>query len=163
MNSDNYKINAILVLEVLGKPKEHLVEVLEELAKRIGEEKGVTLVSKNTVEPVELEKNPGMFTCFSEIEIEIKEPLILAILMFKYMPAHIDIVSPEYIPMTNKGYNDILNELVRRLHGYDHVARVLQAEKAMIERQLGELKSKEIPTEKPIKDSSKKKVSKKKK
>ena len=55
------------------------------------------------------------------------------------MPAHMEIISPEKISLTNNGYGDILNELTRRLHGYDEVARVLQAEKQILTNQLEKL------------------------
>jgi hypothetical protein len=148
MSSEIKKITAMLVIEVLGKPAEHLAEALEDLIKKIDAEKDVEVISKKISEPKELEKNKGMFTNYAEIEIELENPLVLAMLLFKYMPAHVDIISPEHIPMTNKGYNDILNELVRRLHGYDHVARVLQAEKVMLQKKIDELTPKEKPKKK---------------
>ena len=142
MSSDKQKINTIFVIEVLGKPVEHLKEALEEIIDKINAEKNVKVVSKSIAEPTELPKNPGMFTSYAEIEIELEDPLALAILVFKYMPAHIDIVSPEHLSLTNKGFNDILNELARRLHGYDHVARVIQAEKEVLEKKVKELSPK---------------------
>lgn len=155
MSSDKQKITAILVIEVLGKPPEHLKETLEDLIRQIDAEKGVEVTSKIIAEPTELPKNPGMFTDYAEIEVELEDPLTLAILMFKYMPAHVEVVSPEFITIPNDGYNGILNELVRRLHGYDHVARVIQAEKAMMQKKIEELSPKDG---KPvIKKTSKKK------
>ena len=142
MSSDKSKINTMLVIEVLGRPPEHLKEALEDIIKRIGEEKNVKVISKKIAEPKEVEKNPGMFTTFGEIEVETKDMLTLAILVFKYMPAHIDILSPENITMTNKNHNEILNEVARRLHSYDHVARVIEAEKKILEKKIEELKSK---------------------
>ena len=85
------------------------------------------------------ENKKGFYTTFAEIEVEVEEILYLAILMFKYMPAHIEIVEPELIVLTNNGWNDILNELTRRLHGYDEVARVLQVEKDILEKKLREV------------------------
>ncbi|MBT4375765.1 hypothetical protein HOD29_00100 [archaeon] len=142
MSSDKQKINTIFIIEVLGKPVEHLKEALEEIIGKIGAEKNVKIVSKSIAEPTELPKNPGMFTSYAEIEIELENPLALAILVFKYMPAHIDVIEPEHLSLTNKGFNDILNELARRLHGYDHVARVIQAEKQMLEKKVKELSPK---------------------
>ena len=115
-------IAAVMILEAIGKPPEHLTEALENLIKEIEKEKGVTILTKKINEPVEVE-----------------EILHIAVLMFKYMPAHIEIISPELIVLTNNGWNDILNELTRRLHGYDEVARVIQVEKNILEKKLREL------------------------
>jgi len=157
MSSDKKNINAILVIEILGKPPEHLKEALEGLISQIGNEPGVEVLSKNIAEPTELPKNSGMFTTYGEIEVEVKDPLTLSVLMFKYMPAHIDIISPENFIMTNKDYNEILNELTRRLHGYDHLARVIQSEKLILEKKLRELTPKEEKEKTPSKKISKKK------
>jgi len=132
-------IAAIMILEAIGKPPEHITEALENLIKEIEKEKGVTILNKKINEPIEMEKQKGFYTTFAEIEVEVEEVLHIAILMFKYMPAHIEIISPELIVLTNNGWNDILNELTRRLHGYDEVARVIQVEKSILEKKLREL------------------------
>jgi len=90
--------------------------------------------------------------------------------MFKYMPANIEIIYPEGIMLTNTGWNDILNELSRRLHGYDEIARIAQVEKDIIEKRLrevleGKLKIAKNPNKaekkKPVKKPAKKKAKKK--
>ena len=58
------------------------------------------------------------------------------------MPAHIEILSPESISLTNNGWNELFNELSRILHGYDEVARVLQVEKEILTKNLKELMGK---------------------
>ena len=159
MNSDEKpKIKVIMVLEVIGKPPEHLIETLENLIKKMDEEKGVTVKSKDIKKPAlmkekieimksgEQKKTPPQnefYTTFAEIEIEVEEISSFAYLIFNYMPAHIEIISPELIALTNNGWNEIFNELVRRLHGYDDVARVLQVEKEILGRKLKELMGKE--------------------
>lgn len=132
-------IVAVMILEAIGKPPEHLTEALENLAKEMENEKGVTILSKKINEPILMKDRKDFYTTFAEIEVEVEEVLHIAILMFKYMPAHIEIISPELIVLTNNGWNDILNELTRRLHGYDEVARVIQVEKNILEKKLREL------------------------
>jgi hypothetical protein len=132
-------VRAVLIVEVLGKPPEHLVETLKKIQEEIGNEKGVSILDTKIKEPVELKEQKGFYTCFSEIEVEVEEVLILARLMFKYMPAHVEVISPELIAVTNHGWGEILSELVRRLHGYDEVARVIQSEKKILENKLKEV------------------------
>jgi len=137
MSSDETKgIKAVMIIEVVGKPPEHLTETLNGLIKQIDAEKGVEVVAKKLKEPVEMEKEKGFYTSYAEVEVEVKDIFQIVILMFKYMPAHIDIISPELVAISNNGWNDILNELVRRLHGYDEVARVIQSEKIILEKKL---------------------------
>lgn len=139
MSSDNTKIIAMLILDIVGRPKEHLVETLEKIIGEMDKEKGVIIKSKEIKEPTLMKDQKNFYTTFAEIEVEVEDVLYLAILMFKYMPAHIEIISPEIIALSNNGLNDIFNELVRRLHGYDEVARMMQMEKNGLLKKIKEL------------------------
>ena len=91
--------------------------------------------------PILMKDQKDFYTSFAEIEVEVERILELVILMFKYMPAHIEIIYPETIALQNNDWNDILNELTRRLHGYDEIARVVQTEKEILEKKLRDRKS----------------------
>ena len=141
--SSTKKISAMFILEVIGKPAEHLVEALEEIIKKIDEEKDVNVNGKKIKEPTPMKEQEGFFTTFAEVEVEAENMMLIAMLMFKYMPAHIEIISPENITLSNNEFGEILSELTRRLHGYDEVARVLQTERTILETKLRELMPKE--------------------
>ena len=132
-------INAILILEIMGTPAEHLVETLEEIIKKISETKGVKLIKKTIHEPKEIKEKKNFYHTFTEIEIQAEEPIILVNLIFNYMPAHIEIITPEKIKITNQDFNDIFNELARKLHGYEEVARVIDMEKKVLENKLRQI------------------------
>jgi hypothetical protein len=138
-NLETKGIVASLIIEIIGKPKEHLVETLEKIIGEIEKENGVVVVSKKVNEPILMKDQKDFYTSFAEIEVEVEEILYLAVLMFKYMPAHMEIISPELIALTNNGWGDIFNEILRRLHGYDEVARVIQTEKNILEKKLREV------------------------
>jgi len=146
MSSDNVKVSAVMILDIIGRPPEHLVKSLEKIIEEMGKEKGVTLKSKQIKEPTLMKDQKDFYTTFAEIEVEVDEILYLAILMFKYMPAHIEIIQPELIALSNNGFNDILNELTRRLHGYDEIARIMQIEKQILLKKIQELGG-EIPAQ----------------
>ncbi len=140
MNSDEEKkgIRTVLIIEVIGRPPEHLMEILEKMTGEIGEEKGVNVIRKKIETPTLMKDQKEFYTTFAEIEVEVEEILDLTRLMFKYMPAHVEIISPESLALTNNGLNDILNELVQRLHGYDEIARIAKTEKDILEKKLKE-------------------------
>lgn len=178
MSNEKQKIHALMILEVLGRPKEFLVETLENLVKQMDSEQGVVVKSKNIKEPRKADNNPKIageskgelkieeqndfYVSFAEIEIETENLTNLVFLMFKYMPAHVEIFSPELIALTNNGWNEVLNELIRRLHGYDEVARVMQVEKAVLENKLRGIleQNKEVGKNKTEKTAKKKKAKK---
>jgi predicted DNA-binding protein (UPF0251 family) len=130
------EIKALIILEILGKPPEHLNEVLGKIIEQLKEEKGITIENINYKEPKELKENPNYYTTFAEIEFNAKSVIELTRVLFKYMPAHVEISSPEEIRMTNDGLNEVVMELMRRLHQYEEVTRNLQIEKKILEKKL---------------------------
>ena len=148
-------IKAVLIIDVIGKPPEHLTETLNNIIKKIDDEKGVDVIGKKLNEPTLMKDQKNFYTSFAEVEVEVEEIFGLIILMFKYMPAHIEILYPELIALTNNGWNDVLNELTRRLHGYDEIARIVNVEKSILEKKLREVledKSKTVKNKKIIKN-----------
>lgn len=140
MNSGkDIQIRAALILDVIGRPPEHLIESLERIIEEMDKEQGVIIKAKEIKNPTPMKDQKEFYTTFAEIEVEVEDVLYLAILMFKYMPAHIEILSPEIIALTNNGWNDILNELTRRLHSYDEIARIMQMEKQVLLKKIQEL------------------------
>lgn len=132
MSSDEIiqqKITAIMIIEVMGRPKEHLMETLEKITTDISNEKNVKINEKTINEPVPVKDKDDIFSSYAEIEVEVGEASTLSMLVFKYMPAHIEVLEPETLKMTAYQYADILSELVRRLHKYDELLRVLQMER----------------------------------
>ena len=136
------KILSTLIFEIIGKPPEYLIETLEDIIKQMNEEKGVKVINKKINEPVVMKENKEFYTTFAEVDLEVEEISQLAIIMFKYMPAHIEILEPETIELSNNGWTDILSELTRRLHGYDEIAKVMQIQNEQLQNKLKELLSK---------------------
>ncbi len=134
MSSD--KIKSTIILEVLGRPPEHLEKTLKDLIDKIDKEKGVKVLNQKVNKSVELEKKKGFYTSFAEIELETETLMYLNGVIFKYSPAHVEIIEPENIIMKNEELGEVLSEIVRRLHKYDEVARVLQNEKKILENKL---------------------------
>ena len=146
-------IYAMMIIEVIGRPPEHLTQTLNDLITKIDEEKGVVVKEKKVNEPSLMKDQKEFYTSFAEIEVEVEEIFNLVELMFKYMPAHIEIISPELIALTNNGWNDILNQVVQKLHGYDEIARIIQTEKIILEKKLKEALAEKKEPESPDKKS----------
>jgi hypothetical protein len=166
MNSDERKkIDSVIVLEVLGRPPEYLIETLNNIIKSISNEKGVAVKRTDIKEPVEMANQKGFYSSFAELEVETDDINYLAVLIFKYMPAHIDVLSPQNLSLSNSGWNVILNEIIRTMHGYEEIVRISQTEKIILENQLKTILGKEklIVTENKPEIKEKKKEAKAKK
>ena len=72
MGEETKKIRAMLIFEVIGRPPEHLTETLNEIIKKIDEEKGVSVKEKKINEPILMKDQKDFYTGFAEIEIEIE-------------------------------------------------------------------------------------------
>lgn len=136
-------------IEVLGRPKEHLIETLEELSLKVNSEKGVKMLNKKINEPILVPDQKDLFTAFVELEFEIEDPMKLAILTFKYMPSHIEVLEPENFIFKNANFNELLNELTGRLHRYEELVRVLQMQ---MQKQGNPVSKKEKDPEKTSKE-----------
>lgn len=148
---EEQKIIATLIFQIMGRPPEHLIKTLEVIIDQVDKEPKIKVKKKVIKEPQKNEENSQtvtskgnvksveFYSSFAEIEIESEGMMELVFLLFKYMPAHIEITHPEYIVLSNGGWNDVLNDLIRKLHGYDEIARVSQIEKSILEKRLREI------------------------
>ncbi len=136
------KISAVIIFEALGKPQEHLAEFLKDISKKIGEEKGVKVVRENLGEPILAKDQKELYTSFLELDMEFDKIHNLVAVLFKYMPAHVDISYPEKSIMSHGDWNEVSNEILRRLHAYDEVVRVMQIERAVLENKLKDILNK---------------------
>lgn len=159
------KIKAILIFEMLGRPADYLKETLIKFIDKISQEDGIEILDKKFHEPKKVENvEREIFTTFAETEINFKDLNSLVKIIFVYMPSHIEIISPEEITIKNFDLNTLMNELARKLHQYDEVAKRLNMEREILQRQLQEQGVKPAIVELPTKESKKvnKKIKKKK-
>ncbi len=141
MSSENKEITAALIFDIIGTPPEHLTETLNLLIDEMNKEKGVKVTTRKVNEPVLMKDQTDFYTSFAEVEITAEHISGIVSLMFKYMPANVEIISPEHISISNNNFSDVLSEITRRLHSYDEVVRIMQVEKNILEKKLRELLS----------------------
>jgi flagellar biosynthesis component FlhA len=133
------KLRVQIILEVLGRPKEHVKSALVALVEKIGTEKSMKILEKTIHEPVPIKDFKGMFTTFAEVLLHIDSLQELIKLMFSYMPSHIEVINPEVIQLKNSDLNDLVNKLVSRLHEYDAIAKKVLADREILLRKVAEV------------------------
>ncbi|MFH1710812.1 MAG: hypothetical protein ABH840_00705 [Nanoarchaeota archaeon] len=159
------KIKAIMIFEIMGKPPEYILETLKEILGKLGGEKGVSVLSKKIHEPKPVE-NSDVFTSFAEVEIEIGGLQRLMTILFAYMPANVDILSPSEFRLKNFDLSGSCNEILAKLHNYDSVAKTLLYERNNLVNQLNQLNqavNPQVEEVKPERKKKRKKTTKKKK
>tara|TARA_Y100000310_G_scaffold164421_2_gene164210 strand:- start:1783 stop:2364 length:582 start_codon:yes stop_codon:yes gene_type:complete len=134
---EDQKINVSFIIEILGRPKEHVAETLGKIVDEMDNEKGVQVIEKTLHEPKILEEKDekgdvkkvkeGMelFTSFADVEAEFENLNALLGIIFKYMPSNIEINSPETFVFKNDYVSEILTGVILRLHKYDEITKKL--------------------------------------
>ncbi len=133
------KIQAQLILEILGRPAEHVLNALDILVKNLSSEKGIRIIEQTLHEPRLIKDTKDMYTSFAEVVIESDSLSLFLSVLFAYMPAHVEIISPEKIILTNTEISQLSTRLMQRLHDYDSITK-----KMIHERDIAMNKLKEV-------------------
>jgi len=132
-------IQVRLILEILGRPPEHIVQGLSMLIEKMKQEKGIKIVHFKIHEPVLAKDSKDMFTTFADIDVEVDGIHDLYFIIFNYMPANIEVIYPENIELNNNDLNQAMNQLAHRLHNYDAVTKKVLAERDFLVEKLKEV------------------------
>ena len=119
------------IIEVLGKPKEHVESSIKEYAGYIKEDKDLVVINDNFAECVEKD---GFWVQFVEMEIVSKGIQKLVSFCFEFMPSSIEIIKPDTLTMSNSELSGFFNDLQARLHNVDMVAKQLRNENTFLKR-----------------------------
>jgi len=133
------KIKANLVFEILGRPAEHIKTALGSLVDKFGAEKGVKVVEKKIHEPKEVKESKDLHTTFAEVSAEFDKIENLLGILYAYMPAHVEILSPANLEFTNIQLNELSNTLLVRLHNYDAITKKFIYERDFLIKKLKEV------------------------
>lgn len=173
------KIQARMIIEILGRPKEYIEESAVKLVDKLGIEKGVKVLEKKFHDAIPVEKSKDLFTTFTEVTVEFDNLEMYFAVIFAYMPANIEIIYPEEIILKHEDLNMAGNKIIQRMHEYDAIVKNTLARQDILTNKLKEVAphlfkkpqdqtNSETPVEKveskvePEKTDSKKKKDKKK-
>jgi hypothetical protein len=165
-------LKAKFIIEILGRPVEHLEQTLDELINKLGVEKGVSILKKTINKAKKVEKADNLWTTFAEIDLSFESLPIFMNAIITYLPAHVEVYEPEMFKMNAFEMNDFTNFVVSRLHTYDALAKRIMGEREILVSKLEYIRKggdpkevfrteqpsqKEIPKEEPKKEKKKKK------
>lgn len=165
------KVRVIMIIEMAGRPVEHLKSAMETHLGRLNNQKNVDILKSEISEPKKLEAEEEMYTCFIEVEVEVESFSRLIELVFDFMPSSIEILEPSNLNFNSQEATSFVNTLSGRLHRYDEVTKIAQIRTQQLTNKFREIqeaiekrKAGKKEMEKSKKNSKKeKKVPKKKK
>ena len=113
------------IIEVLGKPREHVESSIKDYVEHIKKDAELVILNEDYSEISEQGK---LWSQFVELELVIKGTSKLIAFCFDYMPSSLEILKPEQLIMTNPELSSFLNDLQARLHNVDMAVKQLRAE-----------------------------------
>jgi len=113
------------IIEVLGKPKEHVEKAIRDYIEHIKEDSELVILNEDYSEAKE---QGHLWSKFVELDLVIKGTSKLIGFCFEYMPSSIEVVKPEHLIMTNPELSNFLNDLQARLHNVDMIVKQQKAE-----------------------------------
>lgn len=105
-----------LIVEMLGKPKEHLDQTMKQYIEKLKDDKDIIIIKEEYSEP---EDKEGMFAEFVELEMLFRSIEVLTFFCFDYMPSSVEIIAPEKVSYVTRDVMAFLNDLQARLHTID--------------------------------------------
>lgn len=132
------KIVARIILEILGSPKTHVEDTMSQVIDKLKEEKDIKLLNKNSYDSEQQEN--GLWSIFSEIELETNDLQRLLDVCFDYMPSTIEILEPAGMEVDSEKMGEILNDLMAKLHRYDMLVKNFNAENRLLKGKMEKLR-----------------------
>lgn len=133
MEEEKKYIRCRVILEMLGKPKEHIENTLKSYVQKIKEDSSLMVVKEDFADSQEQD---SMWSTFVELEIVFKDIKKLLPFCFDYMPSSVEIIKPKDILILNHELSDFLNDLQAKLHNVDMIAKQLRAANTVLKKNL---------------------------
>ena len=132
----NAHIKCRTIIEVLGKPKEHVEKVIREYVDNMKKDNELVVLNE---EYSEAKEQGSLWGNFVELDLVIKGTSKLITFCFEYMPSSLEVLKPEQVILTNPEISNFLNDLQARLHNVDMIVKQSKAENDFLKHNLNAL------------------------
>ncbi|MBU0757057.1 MAG: hypothetical protein KKF44_03250 [Nanoarchaeota archaeon] len=121
------------IVEVMGKPKEHVKKTLDEYIKKIKDSEELIFIKADLEKP-EKQEESGLYLAFAEVEILVKNAQDILGFCFDYMPSSIEVIEPEQFLYSAFDFTAFVNDVQARLHAVNMAMQEFrQKEKSLLE------------------------------
>ena len=122
-----------IIIEILGKPKEHVEKTLRMYVDKIKDDSDLIVLNS---EFADAQEKGDLWATFVELELIIKGVPKLIAFCFDYMPSSVEILKPEEFNMKKSTVEDLLNDLQARLHNVDMIIKQQKNENEFLKKNL---------------------------
>ena len=137
------KIVSRVIIEILGAPKEHVENTMKMVIEELEKRKEVKILKKDFAEAenVKDEKLKNFWSSFVEVDLESEDIESLIGICFDFMPSSVEIIEPSDFRLNSRQVDDVLNDLLEKLHKFSMAMRNIHAENVLLKKKLdGEIK-----------------------
>ena len=134
-------IRCKIIIEVLGKPKEHIEKTIRTYVDKIKDDSNLIVLKS---EFADAQEKGDLWATFVELELIIKGIPKLIAFCFDYMPSSVEILKPEEFSMKKSTVEDLLNDLQARLHQVDMIVKQQKIENEFLKHNLNKSASNTI-------------------
>ncbi len=132
-NPNEQQIRFRTIIEILGKPKEHVEETLKKYVEQIKEDDSF-MIMKEEFFPAE--QKDKVFSAFAEVEIVARNLPAVIGFCFDFMPSTMEIIKPDELTLNMNDVSGLLTDLQARLHKVDMVARSYKFENDFLKKNM---------------------------
>ena len=128
-------ISATAVVEVVGRPQEHVEKILEGATGKI-EEHGYKATRIEIMPVEELEEEKGLYSGFFEADLDFKNHEQLFGFIQDFNPTSIEVSDPEDFEMSLADYNGLVTTVTATIQQYDKIIKEKIAENANLKERI---------------------------
>ncbi|MEK6868970.1 MAG: hypothetical protein AABX74_01965 [Nanoarchaeota archaeon] len=121
------------IIEVLGKPKEHVEKSIKDYVEKIKKDSELIVMNVDFSEAAE---KKGLWAAFVELDMVVKGIQKLIGFCFDYMPSSIEITKPEEFIVKKSTVENFINDLQARLHNVDMIVKKQKNENTFLKKNL---------------------------
>ncbi|MBI2102794.1 hypothetical protein HYT55_03065 [Candidatus Woesearchaeota archaeon] len=126
------------VLEVAGRPREHVEKSLREYIQTLRKDTKYTVLAEEIAE-IQKQEKQEIWMIFAEMEIKTASITDIISFCFDYMPSLIEILEPGEMQLSSQNISSLLNDLQARLHQVDMVAKQLRLQNEHLQKNTQDL------------------------
>ncbi len=135
-----HSIHFRAIIEVLGRPKEHVQESLQQYITNLKEDKRYKVLHEDFAEIKKQDgKDQELWAGFAEVECSTAKASDLTLFCLTYMPSLIEILKPTSLTFSEQDFSLFLNDLQGHLHNIDIVAKQVKLENDFLKKNMSAL------------------------
>jgi hypothetical protein len=131
--AEDTHIRCKIIIEVLGKPKDHVETTIKTYVENIKKDSGFIVLNSQFSKA---EEKNELWAIFVELDIVVKGLPKLTSFCFDYMPSSIEISKPEEFNARKSVIEDLFNDLQAKLHNVDMVVKKQKNENGFLKANL---------------------------